>query len=363
MESRLCSGALSHGTPFRELASREVASGEIASLASLISPTSHQEPSIFPNPQGSEAKPKRVKLRGGKRAPRIDSTLRFSLMSCCYTACVNPIKETPRDTGIRGTLRGLELFAAEFSVSNFLWNFRSETFPHSLRIRLAQVRSIREIEVNSHKATAVISIGIALLLLIGGCATSRGVLKVQPIASVNPSTGPEVKIVEVKDSREFQLKPPKPSIPSLKDGDINNPAKTSRAIARKRNGYGMALGDILLPEGQSVSGLASAALVRGLRASGYRVLEKGDPGYANAVPLVVEVQQFWAWFSPGFWSANLDFLATISVTGPLAPFTDGELFEGEIRLSTQVANTRAWMNTVTKGLDNLNADIQKKLSM
>ena len=85
-----------------------------------------------------------------------------------------------------------------------------------------------------------------------GCATSRGILEVPLTVGDNPAQGREVKIVRVSDRRTFQMKPPDPSTPSLKDEAIDNPAITSRAIARKRSGYGMAMGDILLPEGQTV---------------------------------------------------------------------------------------------------------------
>jgi hypothetical protein len=67
-----------------------------------------------------------------------------------------------------------------------------------------------------------------------GCATSRGILEVPLNVGDNPAQGREVKIVRVSDRRTFQLKPPDPSIPSLKDGEINNLLITSRAIARKR---------------------------------------------------------------------------------------------------------------------------------
>ena len=60
--------------------------------------------------------------------------------------------------------------------------------------------------------------------LFMGCATSRGILEVPLIAGDNPIQGREVKIVRVTDRRTFQLKPPDPSIPSLKDGQIDNPA-------------------------------------------------------------------------------------------------------------------------------------------
>jgi hypothetical protein len=202
---------------------------------------------------------------------------------------------------------------------------------------------------------------VVSFLVWTGCATSRGILEVPLTTGVNPAQGHEVKIVRVTDRRTFQLKPPDPSIPSLKDGAIDNPLITSRAIARKRSGYGMALGDILLPEGQTVEQLTETALTRGLRGAGFRVLLEGQEGYEQAIPLEADIHQFWAWFSPGVFAAHLEFEARIQVTGPAEPFVRGEEYRGYVRLATQAATSRAWLNTVNKGLENLDNEMQTRL--
>ena len=159
--------------------------------------------------------------------------------------------------------------------------------------------------------------------------------------------------MRVTDRRTFQLNPPDPSSPSLKYGEIDNPAITSRAIARKRSGYGMAMGDILLPEGQTVEQLATTALTRGLREAGFRVLLREQEGYEQAIPLEADIRQFWAWFSPGLFAAHLEFDARIQVTGPVEPFVRSEEYRGYVRLATEAATTSAWLNTVNRGLESL----------
>jgi hypothetical protein len=159
----------------------------------------------------------------------------------------------------------------------------------------------------------------------------------------------------------FERAPGKASTPSLKDGQIRNRAITNRAIARKRNSFGKAMGDILLPEGRTVEQLAKEALTSGLRLSGYRVLAEGDSGYDGAAPLEADVQQVWAWFTPGFAAAHLQFDSHIRLTGPLAPFREGMEFKGYVRLATQAATGRAWLNTINKGLANLSKDMKSQL--
>ncbi len=209
-----------------------------------------------------------------------------------------------------------------------------------------------------------------LLLLVGlliwsggavGCATTRSVLDVRPPTAVNPAHGPAVKLVRVTDRRSFQLKPPEPSIPSLKNGEIDDPAITSRAIARKRNTYGKAMGDILLPEGRTVEQLAEEALSRGLRENGFRVLHESEPGYAQAAPLEADIYQFWAWFRTRFLEGHLEFDTRIRLTGAMEPFAEGQEFKGYVRLSIQFTTDRAWLNTINKGLENLNDDMASRL--
>lgn len=74
--------------------------------------------------------------------------------------------------------------------------------------------------------------------------------------------------MRVTDRRVFEADPDDPSTPSLKGGEIHNTATTSRAIARKRGGFGKAWGDILLPEGRTVAHLMEEALTRAFQDAG-----------------------------------------------------------------------------------------------
>jgi hypothetical protein len=199
------------------------------------------------------------------------------------------------------------------------------------------------------------------LLLLSGCATSRGTLDYTPRASTNPGQGATLRIATVQDSRRFELRPSDPSIPSLKNGEIEDRSITSRAIARKRNGYGKALGDILLPEGRSVAEIVRAAVARGLREGGYRVLEEGEPGYGDAAPIDVEIRQFWMWITPGFWAVHLEFRTLVVLKGAIPPLAEGPQIEGYVRLASQAAAERAWQNTLDAGLENFNANLLQLL--
>lgn len=85
-------------------------------------------------------------------------------------------------------------------------------------------------------------------------------------------------------------------------------------------------------------------------------------GCATSRGTLAGVHPFWTWFSPGFWAAHLEFDSRIVVTGAMEPFREGREFKGYIRLATQAATGRAWLNTINKGLEKLTEDIQDELS-
>lgn len=203
----------------------------------------------------------------------------------------------------------------------------------------------------------IATFALAAVLALAGCASSRGVLDYKPRASTNLGEGPPVRIASVSDARAFDRRPNDPSVPSLKNGEIADRSITSRAIARKRNSYGKALGDILLPEGQTVADIVRPAVARGLREGGYRVLAEGDAGFAEATPVDVEIRKLWMWMTPGFWAAHLEFECAVALMGALPPLAGGPEVRGYVRLPTQAANTRAWTNTLNQGLEDFNVKL------
>jgi len=159
-------------------------------------------------------------------------------------------------------------------------------------------------------------------MLLVGCAATRSTFDV-PISRPQPApVRGLVRLTEVKDVRRFEIAPRKPSLPSLETAEeINDRSITSRAIARKRGGYGQAMADILLPEGRTVALLIREAATAALSERGYAIVEEKSPEYGKALPLQIDIQQFWAWNTP---------------TG--APFVVSVEFEGILRLTGEVVS-------------------------
>jgi len=203
---------------------------------------------------------------------------------------------------------------------------------------------------------------LVLLLALNGCATSRGMVSIQVPAALPSTSARTLTIAQISDDRTFEIKPSEPSIPSLKNDEISDTAITARAVARKRNSYGKALGDILLPEGQTVAMLVEQALTSAFTEAGYRVVAAGEPGYDEAARVSASIEQFWSWFTPGFWAAHLEFETRVRLDGDVSGLKSRPLLRGYVRLATQAATTRAWENTIHKGIEDFIANVKAQLS-
>jgi hypothetical protein len=167
----------------------------------------------------------------------------------------------------------------------------------------------------------------------------------------------------VRDSRKFAVNPPDPSMESLGSAEeIANPAVTARAIARKRNAFGQALGDVTLPEGKTVAGLVTDATRSALHEKGYRVVDDKSPDHATALPLSLDVRRFWAWVRPGFWSLEMKFNADVAVTGAELVGQGSPLVHADSMMNVQGAFESNWQELIQNGVTTLVAQLKARLS-
>jgi uncharacterized lipoprotein YajG len=200
-----------------------------------------------------------------------------------------------------------------------------------------------------------------VIALLTGCATSRSVVAPAIDAGRNPAQGVAVRIENVTDARTFQARPPQPDMPSLNEQEVGDRSLTARAVGRKRNGFGQALGDIVLPENESVAKVVSNALTKGLRESGYRVLAKGETGYEQAAPVSARVEQFWAWINPGFAAIRTTARIEVALAGNLKPIEGGKKVTAEAAESMQIVTENDWLVILNKALDAWIANLKTTL--
>ncbi len=210
------------------------------------------------------------------------------------------------------------------------------------------------------------SFWILSVLVLAGCATTRGVVDLsvdepEQATSVAPDVEYRGKVYvgQITDSRVFALKPPDPSIPSLKDGQIDNVELKARAIARKRNSFGKAMGDILLPEERTVVDVVRENITLALQNSGYEVVQTPQE---DAITLDADIKKFWAWFTPGFWALKIEFQSELAFATEVAGLGSGAIVEGYAHQRHQAAGTGAWLQTIGVGMDDLRANLEARLS-
>jgi hypothetical protein len=208
---------------------------------------------------------------------------------------------------------------------------------------------------------------IALLLagaLLAGCATSRSEVRLEsPSATSAPPAASVTKTVvirTIKDERVFEESPRDPSIPSLGFEGASKATDDvkSRAVARKRGGFGKAMGDVLLEDGQSVVGLVRENLTAAFKDAGYQV---ADAPVAGASPLLVDVhiRKFWGWFQPGFWAIALhcNIETQLDVVGGAEPV----LISINSEDSRQMATEGAWMEILQQALQTYRTEAKARL--
>ncbi len=198
---------------------------------------------------------------------------------------------------------------------------------------------------------------LMLSTLLFGCATSRSVVEVQTPQGKN-GNGQKITITAL-DERQFMVKPPSADIPSLKNAEeIGDASITSRAIGRKRNGYGMALGDVLLPEGITVSQLVARSVAQGYRQAGYQVVEAAEKN-GDAQAVTVRITEFWSWFSPGFFSVAANNKARLTLTS--AAMTSPIVLVTDKRDSMQVVTENDWKVIAEAGMQAITDATVKEL--
>jgi hypothetical protein len=205
---------------------------------------------------------------------------------------------------------------------------------------------------------------LALALALGGCATSRSELQLtapatSPSAKPNPNAPPAF-IRSVKDERVFEEAPTDPSIPSLGFEGAQQAAAATRlrAIGRKRNTFGKALGDVLLQEGQTVESVVRENLAASLREAGYDV--RNEPPGESALIVDVRIRKFWSWIQPGFWAITVHSEIVTDITLSTRP----DVATVSIRAEDprQLVTESAWLEAMQKTLLAYRREAVQKLS-
>jgi uncharacterized lipoprotein YajG len=201
---------------------------------------------------------------------------------------------------------------------------------------------------------ALVAIVVGVWLL-SGCAATRSTFDVPAVQAQASTPKGLVQITDVRDIRRFEAAPRNPSTPSLQNPEeLKDRAITSRAIARKRGGYGNAMADILLPDGRTVGQIVREAITQALREQGYAVVADGQsPELDKALPLQVEIEQFWAWFTPGLMQISVEFQGVLVLKSEALTGRKEEIVRGYAIVKGMAATDAEWREVVQSGVADL----------
>ncbi len=193
---------------------------------------------------------------------------------------------------------------------------------------------------------------IAALAILTGCATSRSEVKLGGAGTTSYAvTKPKVILIRsVTDERVFEQSPSDSSIPSLggEGANLASAETKARAIGRKRGGFGKALGDVMLENGQTVADVVRENLTAAFKQAGYRTTS--NAAEAGSSPMIIDahIKQFWAWVQPGFWALTLN--TNITTNLDISGVTSPTVVSVHATDSRQIATDSAWIEIVDKAL-------------
>jgi uncharacterized lipoprotein YajG len=204
---------------------------------------------------------------------------------------------------------------------------------------------------------------LLIAVIITGCATSRSSLDVQiPKAQNAQSNGKQVFINSVSDKRTFQVNPPNPDIPSLDPSEDQNEQVKLRAIGRKRNGFGKALGDMLLKEGETVQSLTNQSIQQAFTEKGYTVLNSKEQVTKDTYIVDANIQKFWAWMNPGFWQLTLSSEISTDLAIKAPKGATSQQISVKAADGYQVATEANWTEIIQKSIQLYINDLKSKLN-
>ena len=199
------------------------------------------------------------------------------------------------------------------------------------------------------------------IIFISGCATSRSeiTLPIQKISEPLVKNGKTFYIHSVRDKRIFEKKPKQTNIPSLSNRSQTDNIKI-RAVARKRNGYGKALGDILLKEGQTSETLIRDALKQALIEEGYTFISETEKNN-DTIILDVDINKFWSWVNIGFWALTLNTEILTNIEVNQSGTTKIKIINTKTSNKVQMGTESNWIAIMQAGLKDFMLEVKKQL--
>lgn len=129
-------------------------------------------------------------------------------------------------------------------------------------------------------------------------------------------------------------------------------------MARKRHGYGLAQGDVLLNEPATASSTVKKAAEVAFANAGYRTVDASDTS-TTAPTVRIDIKGFWLWLEPGVMVGTIrSRIRTEVALGSSVPLTiTAETFQ-----PGQIFSEEAWTNAVAKAITEFTTLLSTKIA-
>lgn len=208
----------------------------------------------------------------------------------------------------------------------------------------------------------ILPLAVCAAFALTGCATNVSEFKIDDQALTTTQTeqiqNQSIFIRNIVDARTFDPATRDPSVPSV---ICASETEKDHAIGRKRNGYGKALGSLVLTPEQTVRGLTREALENALLENGWNVIHDEKNVTPNTVIVDVTITKWWAWMNPGFWQLTLssNMAATVQSTRKGdQPINVASHYEEGFQMATETN----WLTVLQHAFDRFVMDSKAQMS-
>lgn len=196
------------------------------------------------------------------------------------------------------------------------------------------------------------------VMFLSGCATNVSTLEpdLSMCAGQNNATetAQTVFIKNVTDERVFAANARADMPTWSNDGSYEE----ERAIGRKRNGFGKAMGGLVLPEGMPATSVVKEVLTQAFSDNGYRVVKQETEVTDETRVVNVKMPKFWSWMTPGFWQIHLSSNIEADVSG----FNkEAVKIKGRYTEGFQTGVESNWLTVLNQAIKNFYEDAKAKL--
>lgn len=202
----------------------------------------------------------------------------------------------------------------------------------------------------------------AASFILTGCATSRSELDLSEAISNDIQTAENEKTVIIDkytDHRTFATNTSTPDQPTYDPSEVFNDEVKAKIIGRKRNGYGKALGDVVLAKNLTTEKIVKNIVSKAFSDAGYSVVTE-DPNN-KAVHVNIDVDKFWSWIDIGFWTVGVqaNIMYSLEMTYGNKSETINSYVVGEERAA--IALNNLWKAAYLQTIDNSKKDLTQKI--